>query len=71
MVKPLVENEFAEIAVGNYQNAFLSPCNGEDICIHKAMRVVARDCGSIRPRPRRWGMSRKSALWSNRNFIAR
>ena len=41
--KALVEDQFAEIPVGNEQNAFLVPSDGKDIFISKTMGVLARD----------------------------
>ncbi|HJU16054.1 MAG TPA: hypothetical protein VJ770_06260 [Stellaceae bacterium] len=43
MGKPLVENQLAEIAVGNQQNPLLFPGDGKDILISKPGRVVAGD----------------------------
>jgi hypothetical protein len=39
----LVEDQLAEVPVGNEQNAFLVPGDRKDILIGKTLRVVARD----------------------------
>jgi hypothetical protein len=41
--KALVEDQLAEIAIGNDQNSLLLPGNCQDILIREAWRVVARD----------------------------
>ena len=43
----LVEDQLAEIPVGHHQDALLSPCDGQDIFISKAVRVVAGDGGYV------------------------
>ena len=41
--KALVEDQLAEIAIGNDQNSLLLPGNRQDVLIREAWRVVARD----------------------------
>ena len=43
MSEALVEDQLAEIAVGNQQNPLLLAGNGKDILISQTMRVIARD----------------------------
>ena len=43
----LVEDQLAEIAVGNQQNPLLLPGDRQDILISQAMRVIARDGRNI------------------------
>jgi len=45
--KALVEDQLTEIAVGNQQNALLSPSDGKNILISEAVRVIPRDCRNI------------------------
>jgi len=45
--KALVEDQLAEIAVGNDENTLLLPGNRQDILIRKTMRVVARNGRNI------------------------
>src|SRR3954453_18831044 len=65
----LVEDQLPEITIGNHQNALLFVGN-------RKTSSSARLCGwsweiaeTSWPRCRRCAMRRKSALWSNRNFI--
>ena len=43
----LVEDQLAEIPIGNHQNALLSPRDGQDILVGETMRVVAGDGGYV------------------------
>ena len=41
MRKALVENQLAEIAIGNDEDPLLLPCNRQHVLIRQAMRVIS------------------------------
>ena len=47
MGKFLVKDQLAKIPVGDDQHTRLFPCDGQDILIGKARRIIARDSGNV------------------------
>jgi hypothetical protein len=62
VLKSLMEDQLAEIAVSNDQDPLLLPCELKNVLIRKTRRVVAGDSGNVVAEASKVGMSRKSAL---------
>ena len=57
----LIENQLAEIPVGNNQNSLFLAGDRKDILVGKTMGVVRETAVTSWPRVRRWSIRRKSA----------
>jgi hypothetical protein len=68
MRKPLVEDEFSEIAVGNDQDTLLFPGKGKNIRIRKAGRVVARDRHNVMAKAAKVGNEAKVRALVKKKF---
>jgi hypothetical protein len=55
MDEPLVEDQLAEIPIGNEQNPLLVSGDRKDILVSKTMRVVARDGRNVMAKPAKMG----------------
>ena len=63
MRKSLIEDQLAEIAIGNDEDPLLLTGNRQDILIGKTMRVIARDSGNVMAEASKvWDQSKVSAL---------